>query len=81
VATLEGVQTTRDLFCVSVDPTTGAAWAAGADARLVERRDGMWIRVPLEPSVTQALVLVCPRARRVTVLGEDGTAYGCDVGR
>ncbi|MDI1451149.1 serine/threonine-protein kinase [Polyangium sp. 6x1] len=75
VATLESVQTTRDLFGVAVDPVTGGAWAVGADARLLERQEGGWIRVPLDPSVTSALLLVWPRAPRIIVVAEDGSAY------
>ena len=75
VATLESVQTTRDLLGVAVDPTTGTAWAVGADARLLERQEGGWIRVPLDPSVTSTLVLVWPRAPRVTVVAEDGSTF------
>ncbi|MDI1484592.1 serine/threonine-protein kinase [Polyangium sp. y55x31] len=75
VATLESVQTTRDLVGVAVDPSTGGAWAVGADARLLERQEGGWIRVPLDPSVTSALLLVWPRGPRITVVAEDGSAY------
>ncbi|WP_170319429.1 protein kinase domain-containing protein [Polyangium spumosum] len=81
VATLESVQTTRDLLGVAVDPSTGVAWAVGADARLVERQEGGWIRVPLDPSVMAALVLVWPRAPRVTVVAEDGSAFFHDDAR
>jgi eukaryotic-like serine/threonine-protein kinase len=78
-ATLEGVQTTRDLFAVAVDPSTGAAWAAGGDARLLERRGDAWVRVPLDPSVTSSLLAVWPRAPRVTVIANDGAAFFCDA--
>jgi len=79
VATLEGVQTTRDLFAVAVDPGTGSAWAAGSDARLLERRGDAWIRVPLDAGVTSPLIHVAARAARIMVLGEDGGAYFYDT--
>jgi hypothetical protein len=46
-ATLESVQTTRDLHGVLVDPS-GTAWAAGAQGRLLVRHAGTWSRVPVE---------------------------------
>jgi serine/threonine-protein kinase len=74
VATLEGVQTTRDLVAVAVDPQ-GAAWSAGAAARLVQRRDQLWTRIPLDPSVTGSLIAVLPRSDSIVVVAEDGSAY------
>lgn len=74
-ATLEGVQTTRDLVAVSMDPETGAVWAAGGDGRLLQRRGDVWVRVPLPPTVTSTLVQVFPRASRVLVLADDGTVF------
>jgi serine/threonine protein kinase len=71
VATLEAVQTTRDLWSLRLDPD-GTPWAAGSQARLVERRSGTWVRVPVDP--TQAdLLSVCSFGGVVTVLAEDGT--------
>lgn len=80
-ATLEGVQTTRDLAAVAVDPSRGSAWAAGADARLLERRGDVWVRVPLDPSVTSALVRVFPGGGRIMVLAEDGLVFSCELSR
>jgi len=70
-ATLEAVQTTRDLTSVVVDGE-GFAWAVGGQARLLQRRQGIWTRIPLDPIAQGPLVLVGPRPDVVTVLGEDG---------
>ena len=51
-AQLEAVQTTRDLFALAVDPD-GAAWAGSAQARLLRRNAGSWVRMSGE--------LRCPR--------------------
>jgi hypothetical protein len=80
-ATLESVQTTRDLGDVSVDSYRGSAWAAGADARLLERRGDVWVRVPLDPSVTSALVRVFPGGGRIMALAEDGLVFSCELPR
>lgn len=75
VATLERVQTTRDLCGVAADFRSGAVWAVGADARLLQRKDDCWVRVPLDPSVTGRLLRVHLRAPRVIVVVEDGSAF------
>ncbi|MEJ7734156.1 MAG: serine/threonine-protein kinase [Polyangiaceae bacterium] len=46
-ATLEAVQTTRDLTQVVVDEG-GTGWAVGGQARLLQRRQGVWARIPLD---------------------------------
>ncbi len=74
LATLESVQTTRDLTSVTVD-ARGAPWAAGAAARLLQRREGVWTRIPLDPSVTGALVIASPHGDTITVVAEDGSAF------
>ena len=71
-ATLEAVQTTRDLTGVVLDED-GYAWAAGGQARLMQRRQAIWTRVPLDASAEGRLVAVCPRRDGITVLVEDGT--------
>ena len=71
-ATLEAVQTTRDLTGVVLDED-GCAWAEGGQARLMQRRQAIWTRVPLESSAEGRLVAVCPRRDGITVLVEDGT--------
>jgi serine/threonine-protein kinase len=70
-ATLEAVQTTRDLTGVIVDEQ-GSAWAIGGQARLLQRRHGSWTRVPLDPVAQGQLVAVSVRRDGVSVVAEDG---------
>jgi hypothetical protein len=70
-ATLEAVQTTRDLWSVAVDPV-GHAWAVGSDARVLERRGTQWVRVPLE-GVRGHLVAVCTTGPTTLAVADDGT--------
>ncbi len=71
-ATLEAVQTTRDLTSVVLDDD-GAAWAVGGQARLLQRRQSVWMRIPLDPAADGRLVAVRPRRDGITVLVENGT--------
>jgi tRNA A-37 threonylcarbamoyl transferase component Bud32 len=71
-ATLEAVQTTRDLGYVVLDED-GAAWATGGQARLLQRRHSLWARIPLDPAAEGRLVAVRPRRDGITVLVENGT--------
>lgn len=73
-ATLEAVQTTRDLTAVTID-ASGTAAAAGAQGRLLVRRAGTWARIPLETE--ERLIGVwapegAPRPGEVIALTEDG---------
>jgi serine/threonine-protein kinase len=70
-ATLEAVQTTRDLSAVVLDDD-GSAWAVGGQARLLHRRASVWMRIPLDPAIQGQLVAVRARRDGITVLGEDG---------
>jgi hypothetical protein len=71
LATLEAVQTTQDLVSVKLEPD-GTPWAVGHNARLLERRSGVWTRIPIE--LTSAnLIGLHPVPRKVTVVAEDGT--------
>jgi eukaryotic-like serine/threonine-protein kinase len=75
-ATLEAVQTTRDITSVTVD-VEGTAWAVGAQGRLLARQDGTWSRVPADTG-SAALVAVAARSQEgrvheVVALAEDGT--------
>ncbi len=70
-ATLEAVQTTRDLACVVVDGQ-GLAWAAGGQARLCARRGNVWSRVVIDGSWQGQILAVWRREGSVIVLGEDG---------
>lgn len=69
-ATLETVQTTRDLTTVVLD-ASGTPWAAGGQARLLVREEGKWIRVPMDLTAT-TLVAISMR-QRATLVAEDGT--------
>jgi serine/threonine protein kinase len=78
-AALEAVQTTRDLWCVRIDPA-GVAWAAGSQARLLERRAGVWERVPIE-GPSGHFITVSPQGSLVLVVSEDGTVLEGTPGR
>jgi serine/threonine-protein kinase len=90
-ATLEAVQTTRDLLGVAVDDD-GGAWAVGAQGRLLARRAGTWSRVPVEIGAAGLIALAPrevpraltnadgPRVREVVTLAEDGTVVEVRVG-
>jgi serine/threonine protein kinase len=70
-ATLEAVQTTRDLTGVVLDED-GTAWAVGGQARLLQRRQTVWTRIPLDAKTDGRLVAVRPRREGITVLVETG---------
>jgi serine/threonine protein kinase len=70
-ATLESVQTTRDLTAVVLDEDDHA-WAVGGHARLLRRRANVWTRIPLDPSAQGQLIAVRPCRDGLSVLAEDG---------
>jgi hypothetical protein len=76
---LEAVQTTRDLWCVRVDPA-GVAWAAGSQGRLLERKAGLWERVPIEDQQGH-FIAVASQGSVVFVVAEDGTVIEGTPGR
>jgi tRNA A-37 threonylcarbamoyl transferase component Bud32 len=71
-ATLEAVQTTRDLGSVVLDDD-GVAWAVGGQARLLQRRNSVWARIPVDAASEGRLIAVRPRRDGVTLLVENGT--------
>ncbi|HLM71825.1 MAG TPA: serine/threonine-protein kinase [Polyangiaceae bacterium] len=73
-ATLEAVQTTRDLRGVVLD-AMGRPWAIGTQARLMQRRKDVWMRIPLDPMVRASLVVAGVREDSVTVVSEDGSVF------
>jgi photosystem II stability/assembly factor-like uncharacterized protein len=73
-ATLEAVQTTRDLTSVTLDHL-GTPWAVGGQARLLQRRQSVWTRIPLDPTVEGKLLAVSVRADGITVLVENGAVF------
>lgn len=70
-ATLESVHTTKDL-CVAKLDRAGNAWAIGQNARLLERRAGVWQRVPME-GLNENFVAIDVSPSGLLVLSEDGT--------
>ena len=73
-ATLEAVQTTRDITAVTLAPD-GSPWAVGGQARLLHRKalaQPVWARIALDPIAQGSLVGVSLRPDGITVLGEDG---------
>jgi hypothetical protein len=77
LATLEAVQTTRDLFSVSLDEVENP-WAVGANARLLQRRNGTWMRVAVELAGESKLLAARIRAGVTTVVAEDGAVFVAD---
>lgn len=71
VATLEVVQTTRDLSHVVLD-SRGIPWAVGSAARLLVRDAGTWVRIALSiPEVP--LIAMHVRGNAFTIVAEDGS--------
>jgi eukaryotic-like serine/threonine-protein kinase len=68
---LEQVTTTKDLLAVKLS-SRNTAWAVGHAARLMERRGGVWVRVPVE-GVEENFVAVDEHDGLLLVLAEDGT--------
>jgi hypothetical protein len=69
-ATLEVVQTTRDLLHVTLD-SRGIPWAVGAASRLLSRDAGTWVRVQLAIAEV-SLIAVSIRGPQFTLVAEDG---------
>jgi serine/threonine-protein kinase len=70
-AHLEAVQTTRDLIALTV-ADDGAAWAGAAQARLLRRTNGAWVRMSGDVGITPAIVSVWAQARLVRAMCDDG---------
>jgi serine/threonine-protein kinase len=71
-AQLEAVQTTRDLLALSVDPT-GVAWAGSAQARVLRRTDGSWVRMSGELGLQSSVVALWAASRVVRAICDDGS--------
>jgi hypothetical protein len=69
-ATLEVVQTTRDLLHVTLD-SRGVPWAVGAASRLLSRDAGTWVRVQLAIAEV-SLIAVSIRGPQFMLVAEDG---------
>ncbi len=70
-AHLEAVQTTRDLLALTI-AEDGAAWAGAAQARLLRRSNGAWVRMSGDVGIAPAVVAVWAAARRVRAVCDDG---------
>jgi hypothetical protein len=70
-ASLEAVQTTRDLLALTI-AEDGAAWAGAAQARLLRRTSGAWVRMSGDVGIAPAVVAVWAAARVVRAVCDDG---------
>ena len=70
-AQLEAVQTTRDLLALSATDD-GQAWAGSAQARLLRRSSGTWVRMSGDIGVTSSMIAVSAGPRWVRAVGHDG---------
>jgi serine/threonine-protein kinase len=70
-AQLEAVQTTRDLFALAVD-SDGAAWGGSAQARLLRRNAGSWVRMSGELALPSSVVALWVAPRAVRAVCDDG---------
>ena len=70
-AQLEAVQTTRDLRALVVGGS-GVAWAGSAQARLLRRTAGSWLRMSGELGLPSSVVAVWATQRLVRAVCDDG---------
>lgn len=70
-AQLEAVQTTRDLLALAVD-SSGVAWAGSAQARLLRRTAGSWVRMSAELGLSSSVVALWAAPRAVRAICDDG---------
>ncbi len=70
-AQLEAVQTTRDLYALTVGDD-GAAWAGSAQARLLRRTQSGWLRMTGDVGITPNVVAVWASSRLVRAVCDDG---------
>lgn len=68
---LEAVQTTRDLFALAVDPN-GVAWGGSAQARLLRRSGGSWVRMTGELGLASSIAAIWATPRAVRAICDDG---------
>jgi hypothetical protein len=68
---LEAVQTTRDLFALAVDPA-GVAWAGSAQARVLRRTAGSWVRMSNDLGLESSVVALWAGPRAVRAICDDG---------
>ena len=70
-AHLEAVQTTRDLLALAI-AEDGAAWAGAAQARLLRRTSGAWVRMSGDVGIAPAVISVWAAERLVRAVCDDG---------
>ena len=70
-AQLEAVQTTRDLHALAVD-AAGVGWSGSAQARLLRRTDGSWLRMSGELGLPSSVVALWAAPRTVRAICDDG---------
>jgi serine/threonine-protein kinase len=70
-AHLEAVQTTRDLSALAIG-SDGAAWAGAAQARLLRRESGAWVRMSGDVGITPRIVAIWASAPLVRAVCDDG---------
>jgi serine/threonine-protein kinase len=70
-AQLEAVQTTRDLCALALDGA-GVAWAGSAQARLLRRTSGSWVRMSGELGLQSSVVALWAAPRKVRAICDDG---------
>jgi serine/threonine-protein kinase len=68
---LEAVQTTRDLLSLAVDQS-GVAWAGSAQARLLRRSGGSWVRMSGELGLVSSVVALGVGPHSVKAVCDDG---------
>jgi hypothetical protein len=70
-AQLEAVQTTRDLLALTTDPS-GVAWSGSAQARVLRRTAGSWVRMSGELGLQSSVVALWAAQRTVRAICDDG---------
>ena len=70
-AQLEAVQTTRDLAALTVD-AQGVAWAGSAQARILRRSAGSWVRMSAELGLSSSVVALWASGRTLRAICDDG---------
>jgi serine/threonine-protein kinase len=68
---LEAVQTTRDLLSLAVD-SHGVAWAGSAQARLLRRSGGSWVRMSGELGLGSSVVALGVGPHSIRAVCDDG---------
>ena len=68
---LEAVQTTRDLLALTI-AEDGAAWAGAAQARLLRRTGGAWVRMSGDVGIAPSIVAIWAATRVVRAVCDDG---------